>query len=900
MSSHRTDLIVAAHEWVSKSSDPTISSNRLLLKSLTKSARRLRILEGAHNKKPAFAIYGASQAGKSYLANSIAKGSDERLLLRVGDDQLRFDDQVNPAGGQESTGLVTRFTLDKNNIRKSEFPIHLRLLALSDIVKLILNSFIFDISLDEDYDYSQEKETIDIKLSEIENKGHKSTPNVLNKKLIEKECLHDIEDYCRKKYKVSDRIRLLDDVSFWARQEHILTTGSFEDIKQTIQLMWMDLPRYNELFEILLGGLHTVMFANDVFCSLECLIDTRDGSQKRKAKSIINVQVLQDLNDVDELPLSVLLEDDSVAEIRPSILSALTAEISFSISKPANKFFESADLLDFPGARSRKTQPIKVFNESVGLPIEEYNRGKVAFLFDKYVSEFEISGMLLCVEGGPQEVVGLNVLIDDWVCESHGQEADNRDQLPCTLFFILTKFDQLFVNVYGIEDGPGRWETRLNSSLIEPFGGRMKTGASNWVHQWDKSGSFKNVFWLRNPSFDFSAMVDYEDEPGKSKEVGFRSEKKEFLEKLRLSFLQSSVAKKYFKNASKSWDEGCRLNDGGVSYILEEITNVASSRNRETQLSKLILGEIKRGLLDITKFFIPVQEDELRAQKEELAKTLIRCFDTLLQKERLGEFVSMLLVREQQVRSFLERVKRERERDRMAPRQVGNIMGDRLTVPEDPFLASLLHEKPAFKPETNIVAEDMERAFYRDAVRGFIAEWVHGLRDIIGRSETLNYLYLDQSVFVSLCSEIEATFLVAKLDELAELIYVKANVRTGTEQQRMWQQVSQFTAIMNDFIAFGMVDGTSPSEVPLPGNRMMTIFKQKRSSAIDIKEDPEPYNLQFWRDWIVAMQSAALRNLTIAGFDGKMLDENRIAENSELNKLIDRYKNEIRSIEGTI
>lgn len=863
------------------------------MKRFTRSARRLRMLERARGKKMSFAVYGASQAGKSYLANALAKGPKERLLLRVGDDELRFDDQVNPAGGQESTGLVTRLTLDKTAIRNSGYPIRLRLLALTDIVKLIFNTFANDLVDDGDSELEYHVKVINDKMQAIENRVGIASMRSLDPKSVTKDSLYDIEDYCRGKFKQHLYVQALNRADFWTRQEALLQDGKFDAIQQSIHLLWMDLARYNELFEVLLGGLQTLGYSEEVFCPLESLVETTDQGRRRKKKSIINVQVLQDLDDGAEPASSVLLADDRVARIRPSVLSALTAEIEFTISPPTHDFFQTADLLDFPGARSRKQQMLSGFRNAKGLPIEEYNRGKVAFLFDKYVSEFEISGMLLCVEGGPQEIVGLDALIDEWIEESHGAKPSARNGVPCTLFFVLTKFDQLFVSAHGVDDGPGRWEARLHSSLEEPFGGQKRSPKTNWVQQWNDRGAFRNTFWLRNPSFDFSSMVNYSGDPGKSLELEFRPEKQKMLDTLRSSFLASSVAGKYFENPSKAWDEGCRLNDGGVSYILGQVTRVASREIRDEQLRNLIVLELANRRDDISPFLVAANEDEMRAQKQELAKTLIRRFNMLLLRDKLGEFVALLLLREQQVRVFLERAKRERERAKMTSRRGDDADVDGNDVPIDPFLANILGEAPPPAARVTVPDENKDRTYYRNAVREFVDAWIDGLAETICRREVLNYLYLDRAVFVSFCAELKQAILNQKLEELAELVYLKAQVKTGTEQQRMWQQVSQFTAIMNDFIAFGTVDGRTPSEVPLPDGRTVKVFAQAKSTSIEIKEEPDLYSLHFWRDWIVAMQSAAIRNLTLPGLDGK-----RLAENTALKQLLNRYMDEMRTLEG--
>ena len=895
MSNRQTDLVLASHDWVASSADPAISQNRPLLKTLTRSGGRLRVLERALSKKMSFAIYGASQAGKSYLANALAKGPNERLILRIGDEDLRFDDQINPAGGQESTGLVTRLTLDKSELKHRDYPIKLRLMGISDLVKLNVNTFACDIIDDRDLELDAYVSFIDGKLRAIESgAGAKSTSSI-DQKAITRENLYEIEDYCRKNFKQTIYIQALNRADFWTRIEALLASSGVPAVLLSFHLLWMDLERYNELFDLLIDGLQTLRSSETVYCQLESLVEETKNGRKRKQNSIINVKILQDLNEANETLSSVMLVDGSVVRIRPSILSALTAEIEFTISPPTHEFFNSADLLDFPGARSRKKQTLSGFKKDKGLPIDEFNRGKVAFLFDKYVSEFEISGMLLCVEGGPQEIVGLDELIDEWIAESHGAKPSERNGAPCTLFFVLTKFDLLFFSAHGTDEGPGRWEARIHSSLEEPFAGPKRSPRSNWVQQWNQAGPFKNTFWLRNPGFDFSQMVNYSGDPGKSPEREFRLDREGFLDSLRSSFVNSAVAEKYFVSPAKAWDEACRLNDGGVSYVLAQVTKVAQKEVRDAQLRSSMHRELADRRDDLVQYVIASNEDELLTQKGELAKTLIRRFNVLLQKERIGEFVTMMLLHEHSVRVFLERAKREREKSKMASRKEDDAVEGPADVPMDDVLAGILGDKtPSIRREP-VSDESKDRSFFRDAVREFIDTWIENISESIGRKEVLNYLHLDRSFFVAFCAELKQAILNQKLDELAELVYRKAQVRTGTEHQRMWQQVSQFTAIMNDFIAYGTVPGREPSEVPLPGGRSMTVFGHSKSIAIDISEEADDYSLKFWRDWIVAMQSAVLRNMTLPGVDAR-----RLAENTALSKIIQSYNDELRTLEEPV
>ena len=83
--------------------------------SLIAEARRTeslaRKLARSAGRRMCVGVYGASQQGKSYLVSVLARppGKSE-LRTRFGEETRDFVREINPQGGKESTGLVTRFS----------------------------------------------------------------------------------------------------------------------------------------------------------------------------------------------------------------------------------------------------------------------------------------------------------------------------------------------------------------------------------------------------------------------------------------------------------------------------------------------------------------------------------------------------------------------------------------------------------------------------------------------------------------------------------------------------------------------------------------------------------------------------------------------------------------------
>jgi hypothetical protein len=89
-------------------------------------------VKSAANYKPTVGIYGPSQAGKSYLSAKFAENENGILKVNLG-SEFDFLQDINPAGGRESTALVSRFTTDIDHIDLS-FPIKANTLSETDII----------------------------------------------------------------------------------------------------------------------------------------------------------------------------------------------------------------------------------------------------------------------------------------------------------------------------------------------------------------------------------------------------------------------------------------------------------------------------------------------------------------------------------------------------------------------------------------------------------------------------------------------------------------------------------------------------------------------------------------------------------------------------------------------
>lgn len=138
-----------ANLWVSSNFE-TGQQDAISLK--VKNARRIvRKIVDSIESKPVFALFGGSQVGKSYLVKNILSIDGAPLEIQFKDKKVDFLKEINPPGtGAESTGVVTRFTIDKVS-PSDDFPVRTKLLNTKDVLLIICDSFFSDLKSIDSY-----------------------------------------------------------------------------------------------------------------------------------------------------------------------------------------------------------------------------------------------------------------------------------------------------------------------------------------------------------------------------------------------------------------------------------------------------------------------------------------------------------------------------------------------------------------------------------------------------------------------------------------------------------------------------------------------------------------------------------------------------------------------------
>ncbi len=871
-------VLNSALEWVSSALDPEVLSNKGLVKNLRTGIYQVRRLAKAAEGKMCVGVYGPSQSGKSYMVSALARKPGERLIALLGGREVDFIEMINPEGGKESTGLVTRFTTDRS-AAPAKFPIQIKLLNELDLIKMFVNSYSNDILHYEDDEILRHQEQVQRVLAELDTLPRGQSPLTV-------EDVYELEDYCNGRFSDNFRIQALKKMDFWPRAAELLPTLAVAGRLRLAQLLWEELPSFSSLYASLVAELGRLGHTHQVFCSPEALFNTDGGVWTRSNSSIINVGTLDQLGRQDARQVEVISEGGVTTMIALPNLCALTSEIVIPMRDTPHSIFERSDLLDFPGARSRKRHPKhdKTLGQST-VQIENFLRGKVAYLFDKYSADLELTSMVLCIGPSNLEVVGLDSMVEDWIIKTHGEKPVDREQLKTSLFLVLTKFDQEFAEGAGKTLDGTRWTTRLQASLLNSFGSYAHK--TNWVNKWTSQTAFNNTFWLRNPNADQSGLIEYDGVPGNSREVRYAERKINVISTLKAGFLTNPHVQQHFSDPLAAWDSGMALNDGGSTYLMSRLDSVCSDDLKLKQIEqrlRAILLDLKAGL---GKYHTSSDLAGLEQEKLAFAKLLMVSLAQQLTKQRLGEFIESLMESDIDTVDTFKRTLLDFEREKHAERSAEEA-GGATQVAIDPDLARELGlDIPATLTGKDGNLRSPQWTFPQQFVRRLMEEWRARCIARFSSANLADYLIIDREMVVRLLNELETAahrdgLLVALTD------YVERSHQYKSDDRRswVWRQTAVVTARFNAFIASG---GSVKSPLgPLPVTKLNGEKIQVFEPSKEVMSEPEILDIQtdfserYLRDWIQALQHSIRSN---AAFQAGITSD--VESNRQLGRVLD-------------
>ena len=591
-------------------------------KKIQKIAWRSKKIQQSADRNAAISVYGPSQAGKSFLASVLVRPTDRPLEISFPghSGNKEYISEINPSGDRECTGLVTRFTISSQH-KNADYPIQLRLLSELDIICILINSYFSD----GEQRFENHKSESDLKkyFDRIEETDGATTNS------IRKEDFWELEEYLKENFSNSSYanslIPFLEEMSERAVQTDIFFKA------QLYAPLWGLHDEFTDLFVRMMEALEQVHYSTELYASEAALIP--------KATSIIDVQILKDVTSEDDEYIEVQCPNGDGSKLTRSLLSAITAELVLNISDVPHKFMRHTDVLDFPGARNREpvnlTDHFATFEED-GNKIHEYLiRGKVAYLFQKYVNSQDINAMLLCIKHSNMEAVGLTTVVERWIQNSIGQNAEARTGQNNSFFFVMTFFDQHLVDTAANENETDRFTRRIHSSLLEKFGKLPDSWPLSWSMSSKQSVPFDNCYWLRNPGVAQSYFT---------REKGIEALTSTPVENQRIAQIQDMHSKapevvKHFRKPDEAWQAVMKENDGGVSYILNELSKVCKPEIKNEQLDNLANSFSKELTNSLSDYYVPSDITERKAVLKDKIQRLKQEIEAISKEGRFANFL---------------------------------------------------------------------------------------------------------------------------------------------------------------------------------------------------------------------------------------------------------------------
>ncbi len=535
-------------------------------------------LSEAATRPMAVAVFGASQVGKSHLISVLARSNDELYAVFDGvDEPVSYIRQINIDKEGESTGLVTRFTINRETA-PAGFPVCLRWLSHADLIKIIANAYFFD---GRPNSFPESGEIAD-HVTRFTHMANGIKPNGLKP-----EDIWDLQDYFAQYMSASALTAKLD--AFWMAAAEICPTLPIANLGRFFSILWGGEEAITRLYVDLVSALQRLDFPKNAYVPLSAI----DATNK-DITSIITVAGLADLSGGSAEMIEVRTLSGASATLPRSSVAALTAEILITIRDKPWDFFDHTDLLDFPGYRSRglkaadfeedeqdsdKKGIAKYLAQNPDKTLQTLLlRGKVEYLFQRYVAEQEITSMLLCAQPNNLDVDQLPQVVAKWITATHGPKPEDRQGKEVLLFFIFTKFDLHFTrktsdSSFGLE---GRLGGAIENPLIQSYG----SSADTWVKNWTPGEPFRNCYLMRNPNILNREIFEIE---GQS-EVGVRDSERSFLNELKGTFVSVQPALEHFRDPAEAFDQMMTLNDGGASHIARNLAPVCNPVIKERQI----------------------------------------------------------------------------------------------------------------------------------------------------------------------------------------------------------------------------------------------------------------------------------------------------------------------------
>ena len=853
-----------AATWLADNRETVGSECTTLQKEMRRAARFFGKCEQAARRKMCVGVFGPSQSGKSYLISALARDSRGDLLADFCGRTSDFITEINPEGGKESTGLVTRFTTTPPQGLTPDFPIRLRLLSEMDVVRVLANTYYADC----EHKQMPDADAMRSALERLTQTARQSSPGASS---VTADDVEDLREYLNRNFLSKPRVQMLQQ-GYWAQAVSLAPLLPLSYRAELFGIIWNNQPKFQQLFLELCQALEALGNPAEADCPLEALLP--------RQTSIIDVALLAGLGTHSaEDRLTLLGKDGRKAALPRAVVTALTAEITIFMREQPDDFFSYTDLLDFPGYRSRlKILDLDKELEREGALQNLFLRGKVAYLFERYKTDLELTSMLLCIGPSNQEVQDLPAVINDWVSDAAGKTPELRQGRHTTLFLVLTKFDMEFEKKKGAVDDETRWSNRLHASLLDFFGKQH-----DWPEQWTPDQPFNNTYWLRNPKFRWEAVIAFDGD----RETGIRPEQEAYVSDMKAKFLNTPEVRRHFADPEAAWNAAFTLNDGGVAFLRRQLRPVCDPAIKRRQVADRVADNLRPFVEHLRRFHRIDDKAALREQQRQLGMRLARSLALTAQNQRFGELLRAMLMRDHELYALYyqveNRLMRENEQAPVPQPSVGSAASAQDIM--DDLFGDMAPPVPASAETPEAAPQPLDEAgAFAELVVG---AWIEQLNAFAADPVRQRYFGLEAEDFGQLVHEIIQG--MSRLDlekDMAQAVRDVSGYRNIRRDKLIWRQASMAAYCISAFVDWL---GFNPASVPeakrtiqLAG-RTRTLFGQQPDPEgyPALAAEPLAFDRQYYTDWLAALMHLIEGNADYEG--GQTFDPE---QNARLGRLI--------------
>jgi hypothetical protein len=737
------ELVEKSNAWIISSLDGEKQKNAY--RNLVNCRRKLNKKKFALEGNPAAAMFGESQAGKSYLVSALLSeaGNPFKILDGKG-NEFDFKNQMNPRGNEmESTSVVTRFSIKYKWVNQ-EYPILAKLLSPTDIILVICEAYYHNLKVNKPLSFDEIKDKISAFESLYVNKSD------CQKLIIEDDVLN-IEEYFENNFSklVYNNIK---DANFFERISTLVAKIAPEEWKDVFSLFWNFNSQLTKLFDDLIKQYKLLNFVDTIYLPIDAVL--RD---KGTLLDVIRLDEIYGTFNGQEkeysAKTSVFYKDkegnDKTVEFSKPYLCALTAELIFVLpdkTKNDKPFLAHTDLLDFPGTRRfESTSEDNISDKSLTVLLR---RGRVDYLFNKYSSNERINALLFCQNHKQSNQSVMPEKLNRWIGSMIGKTQTEREYFksPISPLFVISTWFNKDLEFDFSNDKSGvkqslneRWNQRFTKTLEEQI---FKVHEYPWLIEWTISKPyFQNIFLLRD--FEKSG-TDVQNSSNIF--TGYNENKREtneiipdsycsFRKDLRQSFIEYPFIKRHFENPENSWDRAASINEDGTKLIIDKLTIAADNIN-PARMAKMLteLNDISHTILaELLKYFHSNDKDKELQKAKSTAGDIQHKLDTAFSADgikRYGQLMKELMLDEGSVLELYRKKIEDIEHRDVVNMDIYSMYRIQVPVVENDTVEGYF-ERLCVKYEK--ATEEQKRQFHEELESKQIdlEELIHGNSDLI-------------------------------------------------------------------------------------------------------------------------------------------------------------------------